>query len=241
MPQEPLRSKRLRCALLAACAAALLVASGAGIARAGDDDEDVPYDTKIMRGVMHQLGLQAPGDGSSIDYRERSPLVVPPTRDLPPPEAAAPAPKVANWPVDPDEKKRKEAIAARKKAANVRHSAEEEQKPLRPTDLNVAGGQPAAASGRDDTKSATVGDRSSVFDLGYKGDLFSWNTLFAKDKGEIGKFTSEPPRADLTEPPVGYRTPSPAQPYGLMPKADGPRKATDIFDRMTPVDSSAKQ
>ena len=98
MPQEPLTSKRLKSALLAACAAALLVASSAGIARAGDDDdEDVPYDTRIVRGVMHQFGLRGPGDGPPIDYRERSPLVVPPSLDLPPPEAATPAPK-ASWP-----------------------------------------------------------------------------------------------------------------------------------------------
>lgn len=232
--------------LLAACAAALLVASSAGIARAGDDDEeDVPYDTKIMRGFMHQLGLQAPGDGANIDYRERSPLVVPPTRDLPPPEAATDAPKGVNWPVDPDEKKRKQAIAARKKAANTRRSIEDERRVLSEKEMtpgaDTAGRQPTPQSGRDDSKTGQVGDRSSVFDLGYKGDLFSWSTLFAKDKVEVGKFISEPPRADLTEPPAGYRTPSPAQPYGLSPKAEGPRKAMDIFDRQTPVDASGKQ
>jgi len=34
-------------------------------------------------------------------YRERSPLVIPPRSDLPPPAAAAEAP-VPNWPKDPD-------------------------------------------------------------------------------------------------------------------------------------------
>src|SRR5258708_6257079 len=28
-------------------------------------------------------------------------------------------------------------------------------------------------------------------------------------------FTGEPPRANLIEPPAGYRAPSPAQPYGV--------------------------
>jgi hypothetical protein len=43
-----------------------------------------------------------------INYSERSPLVVPPNRDLPPPIATdrLPAP---NWPQDPDLKKRQAA------------------------------------------------------------------------------------------------------------------------------------
>ena len=52
-----------------------------------------------------------------IEYRERSPLVVPPKLDLPPP-ASADAKDAPNWPKDPDEKRRKEAIAQRKKAGN---------------------------------------------------------------------------------------------------------------------------
>ena len=35
-----------------------------------------------------------------------------------------------------------------------------------------------------------------------------------KDK-DVGSFTGEPPRTALTEPPPGYRTPSPEQPYGV--------------------------
>jgi hypothetical protein len=247
MPQQPSTSKRLRCALLAACGAALLVTANVGFARAGDDDEeDVPYDTKIFRNLMSGLGLKRDGEGPGIDYRERSPLVVPPSRDLPPPEAAMPAPKAANWPVDPDEKRRKEAIAARKKAANTRYQVEDEGRALSPKDLTPgaasAGRQPTPQSGRGDGKEAQAGDRLSVYDLGYKGDFFSWNSLFGKDKGDVAKFQAEPPRASLTEPPVGYRTPSSAQPYGLNPEANaGPRKPMDIFDRQTPADASGKQ
>ncbi|MGO9360626.1 MAG: hypothetical protein ACLP1D_23645, partial [Xanthobacteraceae bacterium] len=39
-------------------------------------------------------------DKAGIDYRERSPLVVPRSRDLPPPEAGDTGAKVANWPKD---------------------------------------------------------------------------------------------------------------------------------------------
>ena len=43
--------------------------------------------------------------------------------------------------------------------------------------------------------------------------IFS-STLWAA-KEEYATFTGEPPRASLTEPPPGYRTPSPNQPYGV--------------------------
>ena len=244
MPQEPLTSKKLTRALLAACAAALIVTSSAGLARAEDDEEDVPYDTKILRSLMTGLGLKRDGEGSGIDYRERSPLVVPPSRDLPPPEAAAPAPNAANWPVDPDETRRKEAIKARKKAAATRYQVEDEGRALSQKDLTpgaaTAGRQPTPQTGRGDGKAKEAGDRMSVFDLGYKGDMFGWNSLFGKDKGEVAKFESEPPRNSLVEPPAGYRTPSPAQPYGLTERKEE-RKAADIFTRQTPTDASGKQ
>jgi hypothetical protein len=41
----------------------------------------------------------------------------------------------------------------------------------------------------------------------------------------------EPPRSSLTEPPAGYQTPSPAQPYGLA-KGTAPSKPyNDYTDR----------
>ena len=50
---------------------------------------------------MEGLGLQQ--DGEAINYQERAPLVIPPSRALPPPEKADAV--VANnpaWPKDPD-------------------------------------------------------------------------------------------------------------------------------------------
>ena len=70
--------------------------------------------------------------------------------------------------------------------------------------------------------------------------MFGLNSLFGKDKGDVAKFESEPPRTSLTEPPAGYRTPSPAQPYGLTQEKAAP-KAMDIYSRQTPVDVSGKQ
>ena len=75
----------------------------AGAARAGDDDEDdKTFEEKIIEGIMAGIG-GTNMENRGIDYRERSPLVVPPKLDLPPPAAAAAEVKAPNWPKDPDE------------------------------------------------------------------------------------------------------------------------------------------
>src|SRR5258708_7426476 len=65
----------------------MVLAVAPGSVRAQDDDKDSIWnlDKRIMEGVAKGLGLQR-GDSVGLDYRERSPLVVPPTRNLPPPE-----------------------------------------------------------------------------------------------------------------------------------------------------------
>src|SRR5882757_8808926 len=87
----------------------------AGAARAQDDDEDdKTFEEKIIEGIMAGIG-GTNMENRGIEYRERSPLVVPPKLDLPPPPAAAAEVKAPNWPKDPDDARRKAAIAARKK------------------------------------------------------------------------------------------------------------------------------
>src|ERR1700755_2436819 len=84
-------------------------------ARAGDDDEDdKTFEEKVIEGIMKGVGATNM-DNSDIGYRERSPLVVPPKIDLPPPPSAAAEKAVPNWPKDPDEARRKAEIARRKK------------------------------------------------------------------------------------------------------------------------------
>ena len=74
----------------------------AGAARAGDDDEDdTTFEEKIIEGIMKGIG-GTNMENQGIDYRERSPLVVPPKLDLPPP-AADGRREGPNWPKDPDD------------------------------------------------------------------------------------------------------------------------------------------
>src|SRR3954451_10295717 len=84
----------------------------AGAARAEDDEEDdKTFEEKIIEGLMAGIG-GTNMENRGIEYRERSPLVVPPKLDLPPPASASEDVKVANWPKDPDAARRKAAIAA---------------------------------------------------------------------------------------------------------------------------------
>jgi hypothetical protein len=93
------RSKAARAALAVALAASFL-AFDASLLRAGQDN-DITIDETAWNKMMTRLGLRkAPGAEGEIDYTERSPLVVPRTRDLPPPGTMAPAPAAADWPVD---------------------------------------------------------------------------------------------------------------------------------------------
>ena len=82
-------------------------------ARAGDDDNS----SSVIDKIMEAIGLRDPnGNYEGINYNERSPLVVPPTRDLPPP-AASTAPPAPNWPKDPDMLRRAKAKAKEKTVA----------------------------------------------------------------------------------------------------------------------------
>ena len=87
MPQENRNRLFSRAALCAVFGIVLVIAGGTGVF-AGDDDEDNDApDTKFFKGLLRGFGLRN-GEEAGIEYKERPPLVVPPSRDLPPPVAA---------------------------------------------------------------------------------------------------------------------------------------------------------
>jgi hypothetical protein len=215
------------CALVGAIGLALSAATAPGVARADDDDPDdnpvARWERKFWNGIVRGLGLK--GDEPSIDYRERSPLVVPPSRDLPPPQAKA-GPRDPAWPVDPDAKRAKDLAAAKKKRNAAGHGFDQLERrsaPIPLDELNPPGtpGAPTTASDRSNAPQERQGDRLLPSELGYSGGLFSWSGFgFGPKKPEVGTFTREPPRTDLTAPPTGYQTPSAAQPYGVTPRVE---------------------
>jgi hypothetical protein len=221
MPQDRMarRMKFARIALGAAFAA-LVVCSNVSAARAGDDDN--PNETFTDK-FLRTLGVKDPTSTEyEINYSERSPLVVPPNRNLPPPASnAVPA---ANWPKDPDVIKRKANKNDDKPVIRQYDAAAEADRALRPDELNNVGrdSRTVSAPGVPEQSEPVNPPKKNLFSL----DFFK--------KEQYATFTGEPPRASLTDPPPGYQTPSPDQPYGLAPehKAYVPKT---LGERMEPT------
>jgi len=196
--------------------AALAVCGNCSVARAGDND--LASKQSFTDKFLDTLGLHNPFDPQyGINYSERSPLVVPPTRDLPPPQTSN-GPPAPNWPVDPEVRER----AATKQAEKISPHPDyvvDSSRPLRPNELNAV--NPPGTN-----------DQSSPSDRGTKKtSILSFDWLKQED---YGTFTGEPPRVSLTDPPPGYQTPSPDQPYGIPPERKAYKPKT-LGERMEPV------
>ncbi|TAK48343.1 MAG: hypothetical protein EPO23_06805 [Xanthobacteraceae bacterium] len=205
-----------RALLLGGSLATIGLLTAAAPVRAADDDDgtaDMTIEQRMIHNLMTGLGATNGTSNTGIDYRERSPLVIPPSTGLPAPgsTAAAPAP---NWPKDPDVRKRKEARAARNKPGKT---MEEEGARLSNAELQAGRGR-----SRDTIQPGANPDgpnKLSMDELGYKGGVFGtlWN--YTK-KEESAVFTGEPVRESLTQPPEGYQTPSSKQTYGSNATAE---------------------
>jgi hypothetical protein len=183
------------------------MAWGQGAAVTAEDDIEshiLNTDKRMLDSILGPLGLGStpPPD---INYRERSPLVVPAGRDLPPP-GAKPA-KSADWPIEPEVKVKRAAAAAARTSGG---------KPVNP-------GKPIAGtsemyrvgeSGKWDERDKVIKDPTFI-ELIQTGKIFQAGS---SRKEELGTFTGEPPRTSLIAPPAGYLTPSPAAPYGVTPR-----------------------
>ena len=177
-------------------------------AAAEDDDiEDhvLNTDRRLLNGILAPLGLGSAA-APDIIYRERSPLVVPQGRELPPPGKAA---KNGDWPIEPEVKAKRAATALRKAGRDP--AVVDPAKPISGT----AEAYKTGNTGQwDDRKGPKEPDFLTML---FKGQLGgSWD--------EVGKFEGEPPRTTLVDPPSGYLTPSPAAPYGVTPRHDAPQK-----------------
>jgi hypothetical protein len=218
-------------------AVALAVAAGPTRAFAADgDDDDVPLDTKLFRNFMKTLGFRN-GDLNSIEYRERAPLVVPPSRTLPPPQAEAPSARDPAWPKDPDVARRQEASAAEK--AKLRRSGDiptEDARVLRPDELR---GNPAAATPGPERARPTAEESARPMRPDQLSGRTNWLesmwSAVGPQRPESAPFTAEPPRTSMTAPPPGYQTPSPSQPYGLGVKTEKEAKPKTFEQRVEPA------
>jgi len=193
----------------------------------GADDEG-PTEVQKLFGAMGLLDL--PKD--PIDYQERSPLVVPPQMNLPPPQSAEDVRKLnPEWPQDPDWRRQREGS----KQAKI--PVEERRGNFYPYGSNtkvedmsrVNPGRPAKKKDDGSGGYTTAGEEAKAGAERYSPSQLGFLGWGKKDSGS--SFTGEPDRTQLTEPPPGYRTPSPNAPYGVVEQKSTYSK-TSIFDRL---------
>jgi hypothetical protein len=235
MPRDVWHHNPARAVLGVVLGSFLIIAGSTGAAIAAHDDDEGWLDQRILRSFLRGVGLQNGREGK-IEYKERPPLVVPPNRDLPPPETTGSiAKRDPAWPSDQDEAKRKaakKAVAERKYVDPLTWGDT-----LRPNQLAV--GKTDALPNEQGIKPGQTVETSTQLrpdELGYKGglwgDFMSLGHTFDRDKPVEGaKFLREPSRAALTDPPTGYRSPSPDQPYGL--NYHGDKSKTPVQDHQT--------
>jgi hypothetical protein len=209
---------RLRnsCAALGLAAGLVLLLAASGPARAEEPDTDSVY-SKTFGRLLEGFGLKKAGGDDAINYQERPPLVLPAGRELPPPEKKDTALNPA-WPKDPDvtrarleakrEKERPDRETERRQSEDPKLMNEQALSPgPRPRGVQASNTGPGRSGATD------YGEILSPSQLGYKGGMLG--KMFQGKDGDVAQFTGEPPRTSLTEPPQGYQTPSPDQPYGI--------------------------
>ncbi|MEO6381897.1 MAG: hypothetical protein ABI146_06860 [Nitrobacter sp.] len=217
----------LRGARLAAVAAGIAVVLSSGVARAQDaEDDDSTFEEKIIKNLMSGIGATNM-DNKGIEYRERSPLVIPPKIDLPPPGSAAAEIKDPNWPKDPDVQRHKEAVAANKQR---KPTSEESGRSILPSKLAMPGSGTTTrrAEAEEPGKPQNENPSLSPSQLGFTGKL---SEIFGGgNASQTAPFTGEPDRGNLTQPPAGYQTPSSNFAYGTGPKEVLGNKHTDVMN-----------
>ena len=210
----------MRIALSGAVAGACCL-SACSAARAGDDD--VSSKQSFTDKFMNTLGLKNPFDPQyGINYSERSPLVVPPTRRFAAAAVPPNGPPVPNWPVDPEIKAR----AAAKQDEKVSPKPDYVNGFLSAPTASRASSMPALSRSRHQRSDFCRPTAATK-----KAGILNFDWLKQED---YGTFTGEPPRVSLTDPPPGYQTPSTNQPYGIVPEKKIYKPPT-LGERMEPV------
>jgi hypothetical protein len=163
-------------------------------------------ETGLFGSMLKGLGI---GGDNQIEYRERPPLVVPPTRELPPPQTSGKA-RDPNWPVDP------KSAEVRKKGDQIR-DLDRIPVPQRPVESGVAG---AGAPNPSTDTTAAIPPSQPAASGGFFGNLFSSGSR------QAAPIASAPTRKSLIEPPPAYESPSPSQPYGTTAPAAPAKSST---------------
>jgi hypothetical protein len=206
------RTKPVARAALGGLFAISLVYAVGSVAFAEDDQDEDTIEQKIIKNIMKGMGADV--DKDRIDFHERSPLVIPPSRDLPPPQEAGQITNPA-WPKDPDKNKpvRQAKPLVNGSIATRNMESPERAPPISPEALRngaIPSGKSENVTAPDPNANREPGRNLLPTELGFSG----FGNLFGY-KAEQQPFAGEPARTNLIQPPAGYQTPSPNYPYGV--------------------------
>ena len=212
------RSSTARATLLAAASAAFAACLIAATpVRALDDGDQSIFDT--VKGILGAgIGFNIGGgdDKPRIDYRERAPLVLPPSTAHPQPTAPV-AQRNAAWPKDYDSERLRQARSGAPKplssdddgnfggmsARDIRNTGRLQQNPAR---------NPAAENCRD-------GDLGELCNPTEFWRVMKTTSAPADTSRDLVA-GQEPPRARLTDPPKGFRAAKSSQKYTFEVKEE---------------------
>jgi hypothetical protein len=175
--------------VLAAIAALALSITAVAPARAIEDDGR----GSSLNSLMNMVGMGDKSEAPAIQYRERSPLVLPPGTQLPEPQKPA-AQRTAAWPQD------QEVVRARKKAEEARVRVDPDQ---------ITTAREIKQGVNVDPRAMPASTRGCSMDpfekaTGCSPDTY-WSALAVKKETDKPVQAGvEPERQYLTQPPKGY-------------------------------------
>ncbi len=162
------------------------------------------------------LGIPAE-EKAPIEYRERAPLVVPPSQNLRAPvDAAAPDQRRANWPQDPDVAARRKAAEDARKPVFVDSISGREMNTGTSRRLTVDEIRAGRVAGQEVVRvpQQMIDDRARANVMGGLTTLREMDQQIAGAPGADGSIArTEPRREFLTEPPSGLRRPADNAPF----------------------------
>lgn len=171
----------------------------------------------LFKNLVNGLGLFGT-DKSDIEYKQRAPLVVPPSSTLPRPQEAG-AGRSAAWPDDPDVARRK---ADRESASALFSTTESYRANTRPL-LSQDELRRGRVTGRTNGPEGIVPDHNNynnqIAPIRVGREMAARQAQTDTSNLEYG---TEPARRYLHEPPTGYRRP--AATAALGPGQSGPRE-----------------
>jgi hypothetical protein len=182
--------------------------------------------TGLMKDVLNGFGL-VPAEKPDIDYRERPALVVPPSRDLPAPEAPASTAVNPAWPSDPDVARREKDLAEKNRPAGSDDKARLQLDPrLSPDELRRG-----RVAGAPRVQEMAVGNRDNP--------VIS-PTELKRGSQDIKKINDNKPkladRSRLSDPPTAYLQPSPTAPLAPDGEDATPGQKKSWLSKINPFD-----